>query len=163
MSRKRLIVISAILLGVLLSAAIAQNVVKHARTRYAAMTFPFGNRAVEFLTDYLDLTDQQQAQIKSILAQEHTQLQPLVAEARQVHQQVQTAALSDNFDASQVRSILEQHKDDLINLAVEAARTENQVVKVLTPDQRAKLEKLRARHQERMNKWMSEQGQQENK
>jgi Spy/CpxP family protein refolding chaperone len=83
--------------------------------------------------------------------------------ARQVHQQVQTAALSDNFDASQVRSILEQHKDDLINLAIEAARTENQVVKVLTPEQRAKLEKLRARHQERMNKWMSEQGQQENK
>lgn len=163
MSKKRLIIISAILLGVLLTAAVAQNVVKHVHTRNAAMVFPFGHRAVEFLTDYLDLTDQQQTQIKSILAQEHPQIEPLVAEARQVHQQVQAAALSDNFDANQVRSLLEQHKEDFINLAVEAARTENQVAKILTPDQRAKLEKLRTRHQERMNKWMSEQGQQENK
>ncbi len=90
-------------------------------------------------------------------------MQPLLADARQVDQQVQNAALADNFDPNQVRTILDQHKDSLINLAVEAARTQNEVVKVLTPEQRAKLEKLRARHQERMNMWLNQQSQQENK
>src|SRR5215471_7147582 len=101
MRKNRLIIISVTLLGVLLTAAVAQSVVKHVHTRNAAMAFPFGHRTVEFLTEYLDLTDQQQAEIKSIVAQEQPQLQPLLAQARQVHQQVQTAALSDNFDANQ--------------------------------------------------------------
>ena len=163
MSKKRLIVISVVLTAILLTAAVAQNVVQHQRFRHAAMMFPFGGHAVRFLTDYLDLTDQQQAQIKSILEQERAKMQPLLADARQVHQQVETAALSDNFDPNQVRSILEQHKDSLINVAVEAAHTQNEVFKVLTPDQRTKLEQLRARHQERMNKWLNGQNQQEGK
>ncbi len=163
MSKKRLIIISAILLALLLTAAVAQNVVKHQRARYAAAMLPFGHRAVEFLTDYLDLTDQQQTQIKSILTEERSKMQPLLADARQVHQQIQNAALADNFDPNQVRTILDQHKDSLINLAVEAARTQNEVVKVLTPEQRAKLEKLHARHQERMNMWLNQQSRQENK
>ena len=163
MSKKRLIVIAAILMALLLTAAVAETVVKHERARYAVAMMPFGHHAIEFLTDYLDLSDQQQAQIKSILTEERSKLQPLMTDARQVHRQVQDAALADNFDPNQVRAILEQHKDSLINLAVEAARTQNEVVKVLTPEQRAKLEKLRARHQERMNRWLNEQSQQENK
>jgi len=159
MSKKRLIVISVVLMAILLTAAVAQNVVQRQRFRRAAMMFPFGGHAVEFLTDYLDLTDQQQAQIKSILDQERPKMQPLLTDARQVHQQVQAAALSDNFDPNQVRTILEQHKDSLINVAVEAAQTQNEVFKVLTPDQRAKLEQLRARRQQRMNKWLSGQSQ----
>ncbi|HTC92851.1 MAG TPA: Spy/CpxP family protein refolding chaperone [Terriglobales bacterium] len=160
--KKRLIVICVILMGVLLTAAVAQSIVKHQRARYTAMMLPFGNHAVAFLTDTLNLTDQQQSQIKSILAQERTQMQPLLSNARQVHQQVEAAALSDNFDANQVKTILEQNKDNLVNLAVEAARTQNEVYKILTPEQRTKLETLRARHQERMNKWMQEQNQQKN-
>ena len=163
MSKQHVIVISVVLLALLVTAAVAQNVVHHQRVRHAAMMFPFGGHAVQFLTDYLDLTDQQQTQIKSILEQERTKMLPLLSDARQVHQQVEAAALSDNFDPNQVRTILEQHKDSLINVAVEASRTQNEVFKVLTPEQRAKLEKLHARHQERMNRWMSGQNQQESK
>jgi len=159
MSKKRLIVIFVVLMAILLTAAVAQNVVQHQRFQRAAMMFPFGGHAVQFLTDYLDLTDQQQAQIKSILDQERSKMQPLLADARQVHQQVQAAALSDNFDPNQVRTILDQHKDSLINVAVEAARTQNEVFKVLTPDQRTKLEQLRSRRQQRMNKWLNGQSQ----
>ncbi len=50
MSKKRLIIISAILLALLLTAAVAQNVVKHQRASYAVAMLPFGHRAVEFLT-----------------------------------------------------------------------------------------------------------------
>lgn len=163
MSKKRLIIFSVILVTLLLTAAVAESVVKHARYRNAAMMFPFGGHAVQFLTEYLDLSDQQQIAIKNILQQERTQMQPLLSSARQVHQQVEAAALSDNFDPNQVRSALEQNKDTLINLAVEAARTQNEIYKVLTPDQRAKLETLRQRHQERMQKWMNQQNGQNNK
>lgn len=162
MSKKRLIVVSVVLMAILLTAAVAQNVVQHQRFRRAAMMFPFGGHAVQFLTDYLNLTDQQQVQIKSILAQERTKIQPLLGDARLVHQQVEAAALSDNFDPTQVRTILEQHKDSLVNLAVEAARAQNEVFKVLTPDQRTKLEQLRARRQERMNKWLNGQQSKDN-
>ena len=79
MSKKRLIIISAILVALLLTVAVAQNVVKHQRASYAAAMLPFGHRAVEFLTDYLDLTDQQQSQIKSILTEERSKMQPLLA------------------------------------------------------------------------------------
>jgi len=67
MSKKRVIIISVILVALLLTAAVAQNVVKHERYRNAAMMFPFGGHAVQFLTDYLDLSDQQRTAIKSIL------------------------------------------------------------------------------------------------
>lgn len=155
MSKKRLIVMSAVLTAILLTAAVAQNVVQHQRFRHAAMVFPFGGHALQFLTDYLDLTDQQQSQIKAILQDERSKMQPLLADARQAHQQVEAAALSDNFDPNQVRTILEQHKDSLLNVAVEAARTQNQVFKILTPEQRTKLEQLRSRRQERMNRWLN--------
>jgi periplasmic protein CpxP/Spy len=163
MSKKRVIIISVILVALLLTAAVAQNVVKHERYRNAAMMFPFGGHAVQFLTDYLDLSDQQRTAIKSILEQERTQMQPLLSNARQLHQQVEAQALSDNFDANQVRATLEQNKENLINLAVEAAHTQNEIYKVLTPEQRTKLATLRERHQEHMKRWMDEHKEQENK
>src|SRR6266436_3132353 len=49
----------------------------------------FEGHMLHFFTDYLDLTDAQQAQVKDIMAKEKPALKPLIQQMAQSHQQIQ--------------------------------------------------------------------------
>jgi Spy/CpxP family protein refolding chaperone len=86
----------------------------------------------------LNLTDDQRAQIRNILATERPTILVL---ARKVQQQQQELRSHDGFDESYVRSFAEEHKATAIDALVERVRTE--ILQVLTPGQRAQAEQLR--------------------
>ena len=109
-----------------------------------------GQHILNFYTDYLDLTDAQQAQMKSILTQEKPIIAPMVQQLAQTHQQLRQLEESGTFDEAKVRSVAAQQTQTMVDLIVEKARAKSQMMQVLTADQKAKLQKLESRREQRM-------------
>lgn len=109
-----------------------------------------GQHILNFYTDYLDLTDAQQTQIKAILTQEKPIIAPMVQQLAQTHQQLRQLEESSAFDEAKVRSVAAQQSQTMVDLIVEKARAKSQMMQVLTADQKTKLQKLESRREQRM-------------
>jgi len=109
-------------------------------------------KMIGFYTDYLDLTDAQQAQMKDILTKEKPSIQPLMQQLRQSHQQMQALEQSGTFDEAKVRTLATQQSQAMTELIVQKARIKSELIGVLTSDQKDKLAKMQARRQARMQK-----------
>lgn len=109
-----------------------------------------GQHILNFYSDYLDLTDAQQAQMKAILTQEKPIIAPMVQQLAQTHQQLRQLEESATFDEAKVRSVAAQQTQTMVDLIVEKARVKSQMMQVLTADQKAKLQKLESRREQRM-------------
>lgn len=132
--------------------AISQTV-KRARWEHDGM---FGGRALAFFTHRLDLTDAQQAQAKEIMAKEKPTLQPLFQQLAQTRHQLRQFEESGTFDEAQVRAIATQQAQTLTELTVQKTRIEAELVKILTPDQKAKLTQMMDRREQRMQRFMEQ-------
>jgi protein CpxP len=108
-----------------------------------------GDHLLSYYTDMLDLTDAQQTQIKALLTKEKPTLEPLMQQLRQTHSQMRQIEESATFDEAKVRALAAQQSQTMIDLVVEKARMKNEMYQLLTPDQKAKLQKVEARHAER--------------
>lgn len=98
----------------------------------------------------LDLTSEQQTQIKTILAAEKPVVQPLVMQFRSNRQELQQTTDNGQFNEAQVQAIAAKQGQTLAQLIVEKERVQAQIYAVLTPAQRAKAEKLREQLLERV-------------
>jgi len=107
-----------------------------------------------FFTDYLDLTTAQQDQIKSIMQKEKPGLEPLMQQMKTFHSQMSQLEQSGPFDEAKVRALANQQSQTMVELAVQHARIKSEMVQVLTADQKAKLAKLEARHEQHMQHGM---------
>jgi Spy/CpxP family protein refolding chaperone len=112
----------------------------------------------------LNLTEAQQTQVKSILADEKTKIKPMMQQLRQ-NQPAEDANVNGSFDEAQARAFANKQAQLMTDLIVEKERMRSQVYAVLTPEQRQKALQLmqeRQQHrQERMNmKKQAEQKQQ---
>jgi protein CpxP len=162
MKNKRLIWVAIAALAVVLGgAAVAQKTMHEMRHHEMGFEGPFAGRFLGFMADYLDLSDAQQAQIKTILQNEKPNFDPLVQNLMQAHHDIEAATDAGTLDQTQALSIIEAHKDAFAQLLVEKAKTQAQIMAVLTPDQQAQLKKLRDRHEQRMQKMMQEHIQQQ--
>src|SRR6202140_3629409 len=65
----------------------------------------FGGGMLGFFTDYLDLTDAQQTQIKQIVAKEKPALEPLFKQEMQTQQQMFQLIQSAPFDEAKAQAI----------------------------------------------------------
>jgi len=108
-----------------------------------------GDHLLSYYTDVLDLTDAQQTQIKAIMTKEKPTIQPLIQQLGQTHTQMRQLEESATFDEPKVRALASQEAQTMIDLAVEKSRMKNEMFQLLTPDQKAKLQKLETRHQHR--------------
>src|SRR5215467_888960 len=104
---------------------------------------------LQHMTQALDLTEAQQTQVKSILADERTRTAPLMRQMRQ-NEQAQNAAVTGSFDEAQARAFAGKQAQIMSDLIVEKQRAKSQIYAVLTPDQRAKAAQLL---QERQQGW----------
>jgi Spy/CpxP family protein refolding chaperone len=109
-----------------------------------------------FFTDYLDLTDAQQAQVKDIMAKEKPIIRPLMQQLSQSHQQLRQLEESATFDEGKVRALAAQNTQLMTDLIVQKARIKNELFQVLTPEQKAKMAKLEDRHARRFQKHMQD-------
>jgi protein CpxP len=109
-----------------------------------------------FFTHHLDLTDTQQAQAKEIMAKEKPTLTPLLQQLGQTRHQLRQFEESGNFDEAQVRAIAAQQSQTLTELTVQKARIEAELVKILSPEQKAKLTKMMDRREQRMQRFATQ-------
>ena len=150
--RKGIWILATALCAVLVTAAVAQHAV-HAMRGHGGMGMMMGDN-VGYLTDVLDLSTQQQEQMKTIVRNEHAAMKPLFADLMQGHKQVKAAMEAGTLDETQALSIIDQHKASLAKLLVEHAKTHAQIMALLTPDQQTKLKTIQQRHEQKMQEFM---------
>jgi protein CpxP len=112
----------------------------------------FEHHMLGMMTDYLDLTDAQQAQVKQIFAAEKPTMMPLLQQMHQARQQMRQLEQSSTFDEAKVRAAASQQAQIMTELTVEKAKLANQVFNILTPDQKAKAQKFQERREARFQK-----------
>lgn len=95
--------------------------------------------------DYLELTDAQRTQMKSIIAKEKGTMRPLMQQLAQGNQQMRQLEEASTFDEAKVRTLATQQSQTLTELMVQKARIKSEMVQVLTPDQKTKLTAFEAK------------------
>jgi Spy/CpxP family protein refolding chaperone len=93
--------------------------------------------------DYLDLTEEQRTQIEGYLEDARAEIGPLVSQsmaARRAHREAQEAG---DFNEEQFRAFAQEQAGLQVEIKVVAARTMNQVLNVLSPEQKQKLQELK--------------------
>ena len=142
-------------IAVLFTIVIANS---HSQTAEAAPPmhehgFGHGEHMLEFFTDYLSLTDTQQAQAKSIMQKEHATLKPLMQQLHQTEQQLRQYDLGA-YDEAKVRALAAQESQAQVELTVQKTRIHSELFQLLTPDQQAKMKQFEANRDARMAKHM---------
>ncbi|HEY1272847.1 MAG TPA: Spy/CpxP family protein refolding chaperone [Terriglobales bacterium] len=138
-------------LAVVLVAAVAvSQTVRRAHARWGHGNFE--QHMLGMMTDYLDLTDAQQAQVKQIFANEKPTIMPMVQQLAQAHQQMRQLEESAAFDEGKVRALASQQSQTITDLIVEKAKVKSQIFNILTPDQKVKAQKFMDRHEARMQR-----------
>lgn len=108
---------------------------------------PDGPGGGMFLLRFLDLTDAQKAQIKTIQDAEDAKAEPFEKQIGDAHKALDEATAKGQFNESQIRTIAASEAQAMIELTVLRTRKDAAIYQVLTPEQRAKLDKFREEHQ----------------
>ena len=107
----------------------------------------------------LNLTDDQKAQVKQIFQSEKPTMKPLMQQEFQSHQQLLQLITSGSFDPAKATAIAQQEAQTHIQLEVEHAKIASQIYNLLDSTQKAKVADILAKHQQRMQQHMQNQGQ----
>jgi protein CpxP len=102
-------------------------------------------KKLQRMTQELNLTSAQQAQIQTILQTEKTKIQPLRQQLMQ-NRLAQTSTVTGAFDEAQVRSFATKQAQIMTELTVEKERTKSQIYAVLTPEQRQQAQAMMQQH-----------------
>ncbi len=139
--KRRILIIAGLVALVLTGSVYA--VVRHAK---ANRNLPFAERIAAHIARRLDLTDTQQAKVRSILEAERQNVAPLFAQAAKNRQQLHEATANGKFDEAQVRAIAAQQAQTMTELIVAKERVKAKIYnEVLTPEQRTKADQLMQR------------------
>jgi len=119
----------------------------------------YGHRhMMRWLTHELDLTNSQQAQIKSMIDAEKPTIRPLVQQIADGQKQMLAATANGAYDDTKVRAVANNQAQVIAQLLVEKEKLISDVYqKVLTPEQRVKADALRQRMADRMGKHLQQQ------
>lgn len=153
MKAKRIQILAVTAAAVLaVAAALAQGMHHHRGPMGAE--FGFGDHMLGYFSDVLDLTQAQQDQAKAILEKEKPVIQPLMKQLMQSHKDLSSLEDSGTFDEAKVRALAAQNTQAMTELMVQKARVHAELIQILTPDQKTKLQQLRAKHEARMKEHM---------
>lgn len=100
---------------------------------------------VEHMARELNLTDAQQAQVKTILEAARAAEEPLMKKMEEAHKQLEAATANGQFDETQIRAIASQQAQVMVDSIVEHERTKSKIYSILTAEQRAKADELHKR------------------
>ena len=111
------------------------------------------------MTRELNLTVDQQTQIKGILKTGRTKIQPLMQQLRQ-NEQAENGNVTGNFDEAQARAFAGKQTQIMSDMIVEKQRSKAQIYAVLTPDQRQKALQLMQERKQRNHRHMQKNSEQ---
>jgi len=114
----------------------------------------FGGPGGDFhrMLKQLDLTSDQQPQVKAIFAKEKPTMEPLMEQMRQNHNAMSALEAAGPFDEAKTRVLATQNAQTMVELQVEHARIKSEIMQILTADQKAKLAQIEANREARMSK-----------
>jgi protein CpxP len=110
-----------------------------------------------FFSKYLDLTEEQHAQIRQIFSSAKPALQPLMQQEMQSHHAMMQLVASGSFDQAKAQSIATQESQIHAQIEVQHALLTSQAYQVLTPDQKTKLSDLMAKREQRFEQHLQAQ------
>ncbi len=102
----------------------------------------------------LDLTDEQKAQVKSILQTSKETSKPIREQVKANRQKLQTLSENGNFDEAQVQAIAAQQGNLSAQMIVQKEKVKSQIFNVLTPEQKAKAAEMKANFKQKMQERM---------
>jgi protein CpxP len=146
-------------LAVTLGAAIAKSQTADAAPPPSMHEHGFGmeGRGMGFFAKYLNLTDDQKAQMKAVLHKEHATMKPLMMQEHQLDQQLRQY-VEGTYDEAKVQAAVSQQAQNLVQVKVQETRIHNELFQLLTPDQQAKMKQFEANREARMQQHMQEAG-----
>lgn len=159
MNKKFFLGISAIILVV--AAGMAGTVLAQGPGRNFGSGFGHhGGWMLQHMTKELNLTTDQQTQIKGIVQAEKGKMKPMMQQLRQ-NEQAQDAATTGTFDENQARTFANKQTQIMSDLIVEKQRIKSQIYAVLTPEQRQKAQQLLQEREQRRQQRMQQHSQQQ--
>jgi len=114
-----------------------------------------GGHMMGFFARKLNLTDDQKAQMHSIMQKEHPAMKPLFQQEHQIDLQLRQY-VQGNYDEAKVRALATQKAQVEVELTVAQTRVHNEMYQVLTADQQAQLKQMQANHEARMQERMQQ-------
>jgi Spy/CpxP family protein refolding chaperone len=140
-------------LAVLLGSALANSQTADAPPPMHGHEFSMGGRMMGFFSKYLDLTDAQKAQMKTVMQKERPTLKPLLEQLHQMDAQLKQYE-EGTYDETKVQPIVAQQAQTIVQLKVEETRIHNELFQLLTPDQQTKMKEFEADREARMQQHM---------
>ena len=104
----------------------------------------------------LDLSDEQQANVRAVMQDMKTEIRPLMDEMRTGHMQLRELIKADKYDDDAVAALAAREGDRVAERMVITSRALSEVYGYLTDEQRAELEEMAALRMERRSenrKW----------
>jgi Spy/CpxP family protein refolding chaperone len=117
--------------------------------------FGMNGQGMGFFAKQLNLTDDQQAQMKTIMEKAHTSMKPLMQQSHQIDQQLRQYSMGA-YDDGQVQKLATQKAQIEAQLTVAQTKVHNQLFQMLTPDQQTKAKQMVAEHEARMQSHMNQ-------
>jgi protein CpxP len=102
-----------------------------------------------FWAKRLNLSDEQRAQMKTVLQKERPTMKPLFQQSHQIELQMRQFA-EGTYDEAKVRTLATQKAQVEAELDVQKARIHNELFQILTPEQQSKMKQMEANHEARM-------------
>ncbi len=108
-----------------------------------------GKRGAFKMMKQLDLTDAQKEQMKAIRRAGRESTKSLRESLKANRQQLQQVTANGQFNEAQVQAIAAQQSGIMAQLLVEKTRVKSQIYQILTAEQKAKVEEMKTKMQER--------------
>lgn len=98
----------------------------------------------------LDLTAEQQAQVEQIMQKQRTEMKAAMKDRRAHRDEMKSLVEQDTFDASKAERLIKQQQDQERKAKLAMLRSQHEIYKVLTPEQREKAKVVRAEWKEKI-------------
>lgn len=112
----------------------------------------------EHMAQELNLTDTQKSQIEAILKEQEPVVKPLIEQLVKERHALRDVISATPVDEAAIRAQSAKVAAVEANLAVARAQTKARIAPLLTPEQQAKAKELRAKHEERMQRFLNRGG-----
>jgi protein CpxP len=142
-------------LAVMLGSALAKSQTADAPPPPSMHGHEFGmeGHRMGFYAKYLNLTDDQKAQMKAVMHKERPTMKPLMLQLHQMDQQLKQYE-QGTFDEAKVQALVAQQAQTMVQMKVEEARMHNEMFQLLTPEQQSKMKEFEANREARMQQHM---------
>ena len=115
--------------------------------------FGMDGHMMGFYAKYLNVTDDQKAQMKAVLQKERPMMKPLMLQLHQLDAQLKQYE-EGTYDEAKVQALIATQSQALVQMKVNETRIHNELYQLLTPDQQSKLKEFEANRAARMQQHM---------